>query len=236
MDLKQTIKKVLEEQLWSYDPKTTAADTKKPVFKPTEPKKSEEQPEEQPTVEKIDVGVVDVSQDLIDAYGIDLVKQAYEKQGFKVTQEGNGLKVTGWALPLPKQYIKSPGPTLKYGAGRPAGCTSDCRSTHEGVDYAAPNGTTIYATKGGKITDAHFLTDAEIKAGNHCGPGQLILVSGKYTIIHCHLSKIYVSKGDTVSIGQAIGEVGEGHLHIEIDVSGDRKGIDNWSQIYSQLV
>ena len=149
MDLKQTIKKVLEEQLWSYDPETTAADTKKPVYKPTKPKKSEEQP----TVEKIDVGVVDVSQDLIDAYGIDLVKQAYEKQGFKVTQEGNGLKVTGWALPLPKQYIKSPGPTLKYGAGRPAGCTSDCRSTHEGVDYAAPDGTTIYATKGGKITE-----------------------------------------------------------------------------------
>ena len=230
MDLKQTIKKVLQEQIWSYDTTQTAGDTKKAVYKPTEPKKSE-----QPTVEKIDVGVVDVSQDLIDAYGIDLVKQAYEKQGFKVTQEGNGLKVTGWAFPLPEELIKSPTPTLKYGAVRPVGCTTNCR-THEGVDYAADDGTTIYATKGGKITDAHFLTDAEIKAGNHCGPGQLILVSGKYTIIHCHLSKIYVSKGDTVSIGQAIGEVGEGHLHIEIDVSGDRKGIDNWSQIYSQLV
>ena len=131
--------------------------------------------------------------------------------------------------------MKSPGPTLKYGAGRPAGCT-DCKRVHEGVDYACPDGTPVYATKSGKITDAHMLTQQEIDGGNHCGPGQVILVSGNYTIIHCHLSEISVTKGQEVSIGQEIGKTGLGHLHIEIDVNGDSKGIDNWTQIYSQLV
>jgi len=236
MDLKSTIKRILDEQVdiltnpGVVDPELRITPTK-PKSDNTTPK-SDNTTSDSKKTEKIDVGYVDIPQILIDAYGIELVKSVYESQGFEVTDDN---KVTGWGLPLEKKYMVTPIPERKYGAPRPVNCTSNCRD-HEGVDYAAPNGTPIYATKGGKVIDSHMLTQQEIDAGNHCGPGQLIIQSGNYTIIHCHLTKLDVSKGQDVVIGQKIGEVGEGHLHIEIDKNGDKKGIDNWSQIYSQLV
>ena len=215
MNLKGIIKKVLDEQRKAFE--------NLPVHV-----------QQQAQTPQIKIGWTKAPQNLVDAFGIDNVKQQYESQGFLTKIEGGRLLISGWGLPLPECFMKTPTETLKYGAVRPVGCTTNCR-THEGVDYACPDGTPVYATKSGKITDAHMLTQQEINGGNHCGPGQVILVSGNYTIIHCHLSEISVTKGQQVSIGQQIGKTGLGHLHIEIDVGGDRTGIDNWSQIYSQL-
>ena len=236
MNLKQTIKKVLDEQVWALNqtPDTELPSDVKPAkFTPTQTKKGPK--EKTKTIERVEIGWTKPDQDIIDLLGCDEAVKYYKNLGFQLEGACPNFKISGWGLPLPKQYIKTPDNTRKYGASRPVGCTSNCKD-HEGVDYQAPNGTSVYATKGGKVIDSHMLTQQEIDAGNHCGPGQLIIQSGNYTIIHCHLSKLDVTKGQDVVIGQKIGEVGEGHLHIEIDKGGDRKGFDNWTEIYSKLV
>jgi murein DD-endopeptidase MepM/ murein hydrolase activator NlpD len=218
MDLKSTIKRILDEQLdiltnpGVVDPELRITPTKK---------KSDNTTSDSKNTEKIDVGYVDIPQILIDAYGIELVKSAYESQGFEVTDDN---RVTGWALPLPKKYIKSPGPTLKFGAPRKR--KNGEQIGHEGVDYPCKDGTPVYATKGGKVRRS-YSTDS------YGAPNEIIIDSKPYWILYSHLTERYVKDGDVVSIGQQIGTTGKGHLHIEVNRGGP---IDNWSQIYSQLV
>jgi murein DD-endopeptidase MepM/ murein hydrolase activator NlpD len=85
---------------------------------------------------------------------------------------------------------------------------------HEGIDLAAPIGTTVYATGNGVIS----------KSGWQNGYGNLIEVNHGfgYKTRYGHLSKMYVVAGDSVTRGQVIGEVGNtgvssgSHLHYEV--------------------
>jgi murein DD-endopeptidase MepM/ murein hydrolase activator NlpD len=89
---------------------------------------------------------------------------------------------------------------------------------HQGLDIAAPTGTTVTAAAGGTIIMAQW----------YGGYGNYILIDhgGGYSTGYGHLSAIYVSSGQTVTRGQAIGAVGSTgqstgpHLHFEIRING----------------
>jgi murein DD-endopeptidase MepM/ murein hydrolase activator NlpD len=89
---------------------------------------------------------------------------------------------------------------------------------HQGLDIAAPSGTTVTAAAGGTIIMAQW----------YGGYGNYILIDhgGGMSTGYGHLSAIYVSNGQTVTHGQAIGAVGSTgqstgpHLHFEVRING----------------
>ncbi|MGH1369141.1 MAG: DUF5930 domain-containing protein [Maritimibacter sp.] len=90
---------------------------------------------------------------------------------------------------------------------------------HAGADMAGPIGTPIYATADGTVTHADWQS----------GYGRLIKIRHEFGIEtrYAHLSRINVSKGQRVSRGQRIGDMGNSgrstgpHLHYEIRVGGN---------------
>ncbi len=89
---------------------------------------------------------------------------------------------------------------------------------HQGLDIAAPTGTTVVAAAAGTVILAKW----------YGGYGNYILIDhgGGYSTGYGHLSAIYVSNGQTVQRGQAIGAVGSTgqstgpHLHYEVRING----------------
>jgi murein DD-endopeptidase MepM/ murein hydrolase activator NlpD len=89
---------------------------------------------------------------------------------------------------------------------------------HQGLDIAAPTGTTITASAGGTVLMAQW----------YGGYGNYILIDngGGYSTGYGHLSAFYVSAGQQVKQGQAIGAVGctgqctGPHVHFEIRFNG----------------
>lgn len=89
---------------------------------------------------------------------------------------------------------------------------------HQGLDIAAPMGTTVQAASGGTV----------ISAGWYGGYGNYILIDhgGGMATGYGHLSQIFVSAGQQVQKGQAIGAVGSTgmstgpHLHFEVRIAG----------------
>ncbi len=89
---------------------------------------------------------------------------------------------------------------------------------HQGLDIAAPSGTTVTASAAGTVIMAQW----------YGGYGNYVLIDhgGGYSTGYGHLSAIYVANGQTVQRGQAIGAVGSTgqstgpHLHFEIRIAG----------------
>src|SRR6185437_7595919 len=89
---------------------------------------------------------------------------------------------------------------------------------HPGLDIAAPMGTTVTAAASGTVMLAQW----------YGGYGNFILIDngGSISTGYGHLSAIYVSVGQTVQRGQAIGAVGSTghstgpHLHFEVRFNG----------------
>jgi len=88
------------------------------------------------------------------------------------------------------------------------------RKAHEGIDYAAPVGTPVWAVGDGVVTTA----------GWHGGCGKTVVVRHRngYATQYCHLSQILVSAGERVSQKQVVGAVGQTglatgpHLHFAV--------------------
>lgn len=97
--------------------------------------------------------------------------------------------------------------------------TLHVKQFHNGVDFAAPKGTPIYAAYDGDVVAATYSSTM----------GNYIMIdhgSGLYTI-YMHASKLYVSKGDKVIKGEKIAGVGTtgrstgNHLHFSVRLNGD---------------
>lgn len=92
------------------------------------------------------------------------------------------------------------------------------RRMHNGVDFAARKGTDIFTTADGVVTYAGWMS----------GYGNTIKIKHDFGIetLYGHLSRIKVKKGQRVSRGQQIGDMGNTgqstgtHLHYEIRVNG----------------
>ncbi len=94
-------------------------------------------------------------------------------------------------------------------------------SFHGGIDLAAPRGTEIVASDGGKVTHA----------GWHSG-GYGYMVTIEHTngtkTLYAHMSKVTCTVGQKVAQGEKIGEVGStgnstgNHCHFEIYINGTR--------------
>lgn len=90
-------------------------------------------------------------------------------------------------------------------------------SYHTGLDIGAPSGTNIVSAHDGEI----------IEAGTINGYGKCIMIKKDELItVYAHCSKINTKKGNKVSRGEKIGEVGMTgnatgpHLHFEIRYEG----------------
>jgi murein DD-endopeptidase MepM/ murein hydrolase activator NlpD len=89
---------------------------------------------------------------------------------------------------------------------------------HQGLDIAAPTGTTVTAAAAGTVIMAQW----------YGGYGNYILIDhgGSYSTGYGHLSAIFVATGQSVQRGQAIGAVGSTgqstgpHLHFEVRING----------------
>ena len=90
---------------------------------------------------------------------------------------------------------------------------------HGGVDFAAPQGTAIYAADSGQV----------IFSGWYGGYGQTVIVDhgGGLTTLYAHASRLLVREGQSVRQGQSIAAVGSTglstgpHLHFEVRRNGN---------------
>lgn len=117
-------------------------------------------------------------------------------------------------------YLGGSGPALSGYFAWPVAGGVVTQKLHgwNGVDIGAPKGTSIYAAAGGTVVIAN---------GNGAwngGYGSYVVIqhSNGTQTLYAHMSKVLVSRGDTVSQGDVIGKVGSTgqstgpHLHFEV--------------------
>ena len=91
-------------------------------------------------------------------------------------------------------------------------------SNHTGVDFAAGQGTAIYASKSGTVTTAAYAEAWGYYVTINHGDG--------YSTLYAHMTNYTVSSGDYVAQGDVIGYVGSTgwstgpHLHFGIMYNG----------------
>jgi murein DD-endopeptidase MepM/ murein hydrolase activator NlpD len=89
---------------------------------------------------------------------------------------------------------------------------------HQGVDYAAPPGTPVWAVGDARVTFAG--------TRGACGKAVILRHANGYTTQYCHLSSVAVSRGDKVAQKQVIGATGQTglatgpHLHYGVKKGG----------------
>ena len=119
---------------------------------------------------------------------------------------------SGWVKPVKSYTLTSPfGMRIHPISGK--------QKMHEGVDMAAPQGTPIYAAKGGKVTRTAF---------QEGGAGYYVVINhgDGFTSVYMHMTHYIVSSGQRVNAGQVIGYVGSTggstgpHLHFGIAYKG----------------
>lgn len=133
-----------------------------------------------------------------------------QSDGRRSVAGGNVGNNSGFGTPLLK--MESVPVTGQFGEKR-----SD--HTHKGNDYAVPIGTSVYATKDGKVTIA----------GPQEGYGNVIYIDhgDGYVTRYGHLSTMLVKAGQTVTKGQQIALSGNTglstgpHLHYEVRYNGN---------------
>src|SRR5690606_37941273 len=113
------------------------------------------------------------------------------------------------SLPLPCLNVTSPfGQRIHPVTGRP--------DYHNGVDFAARSDP-VFSVLDGTVKET----------GNHLNLGRYIrTLHGEVELIYGHLSRLLVSTGDTVTVGQPIGITGATgrvtgkHLHFSVKFNG----------------
>jgi len=116
-----------------------------------------------------------------------------------------------WRVPCSYRKLTSP-------FGKREEPTEGASTDHKGVDLAGPEGTPIYASRGGTVTIARYSNSAGFYVTINHGDG--------YSSVYMHMTGFVVSKGDKVSGGQLIGYMGStgistgSHLHFGIMYNG----------------
>ena len=94
-------------------------------------------------------------------------------------------------------------------------------TSHQGIDYTVPEGTRIFATADGRVS--------EVASRNSTSGRTLVIDHGNgYTTSYSHLSKVYVKRGATVRRGDIVALSGNTglslapHLHYEVRYNGMR--------------
>lgn len=91
--------------------------------------------------------------------------------------------------------------------------------SHNGIDFAAADGTPVYACKSGTVA---FVAKMDVVFGNYI----VLSHEGGLSSVYAHLSRIDVKKGEIVRVGEVIGLSGETgavtgpHLHFEVRLNG----------------
>lgn len=128
-------------------------------------------------------------------------------------------KIVERGTKIPPTYIKPiSGGRLSSNFGRRSAPTKGASTYHQGIDWAVPRGTAVYASSGGTVT----------KAGWGSGYGYVVYIRhpNGWETRYAHLNKVLVSAGQTVKQGQKIalsGNTGRStgpHLHFEIRANG----------------
>lgn len=147
----------------------------------------------------------------------------YFKKIKKLSSSSSKPNSRGWVWPTPgygKKYI-----TSRFGINRGS-------YSHGGIDIGAPMGAKVVAGKAGKVSSCYNGCSHNYGKSGSCGCGGgfgnnvYIDHGGGYVTIYGHMRKITVSKGQTVTAGQKIGEVGStgwstgAHLHYELHING----------------
>lgn len=94
---------------------------------------------------------------------------------------------------------------------------------HDGTDFGAACGTTQMATRGGTVVGTGYNSGL----GNYVTINHGVINGSSYITQHGHLSAIYVSYGQSVSQGTAIGATGTTgnstgcHLHLTLYLNGE---------------
>ena len=122
---------------------------------------------------------------------------------------------------IPPTYIKPiSGGRMSSGFGKRKAPKAGASTYHKGIDWATPIGTPVYASSGGVVA----------KAGWGSGYGYVVYINhpdGRQTR-YGHLSKIYVSVGQSVSQSDKIALTGNSgvstgpHIHFEILINGSQ--------------
>jgi len=123
-----------------------------------------------------------------------------------VPERGGPSIPQGWPLSVPSYRTR----------GMVAGTPSE--EVHPGIDLAVPEGSGVRASGGGVVE----------RAGTDSSYGLFVLLQhpSGYETMYGHLSRILVSRGDTIAAGQVIalsGNTGRStapHLHFEVRLRG----------------
>ena len=122
----------------------------------------------------------------------------YFQSGDKAYQEYFDDK--GWAVR--KNFLRAPLDTTRVTSrfGFRSHPVSGKYKKHNGVDYGAPRGTSVWNIARGKVLKAGWMGD--------CGKGVKVRHDHGYESIYCHLSRISVRRGQSLRQKDKIGNVG----------------------------
>jgi len=164
-----------------------------------------------------DLDLVNSNNELLTKLKIKLFEQdkTFENVKEKLSDKKDELRNIPSIQPLPNSDLK----LVPYGYGNRIDPVYKTPSFHNGIDFAAPKGTEIYATADGTVKAA----DENIR-----GYGMHIKIDhgNGYETIYAHLSEYAVYVGKKVSRGDIIGYVGNtgkslvSHLHYEVYYEG----------------
>lgn len=148
-------------------------------------------------------------------------RQEEEEKKNQNQNQNNNQQTGGSTVIVGNGYFTHPCPGMTYqssyfgevreGIGDP--------TPHKGHDYAAPEGTPIYAAQAGKV----------VTAGYSYSAGYWVVINHGNGLVtkYMHMFEMpYVSAGDTVVKGQHIGGVGTtgqstgNHLHFQVEENG----------------
>lgn len=109
-------------------------------------------------------------------------------------------------------------PLTAYQIGERFGPRPEGLGKHSGIDFVAPEGTSVQAAAGGTVS----------LAGSRPGFGNVVVIDhgDGYSTLYAHLSTVETTEGQSVERGEAVGTVGVSgnttipHLHFEVHENG----------------